>query len=112
MTIDALNAYGADISQGLGRCMNNESFYLRMVEMALRDKNFDALKAAIDSGDAHAGFEAAHALKGSIGNVALTPIFEPVSKLCEILRGEDVLAEGSVELLDQVMSRREEALAL
>ena len=81
MTIDALNAYGADTSQGLQRCMNNESFYLRMVDMALRDKNFDALKAAIDSGDAHAGFEAAHALKGSIGNVALTPIFAPVSEI-------------------------------
>ena len=112
MTIDALNTYGADTSQGLARCMNNEAFYLKMVGMALADKNFDALKAAIESGDAHAGFEAAHALKGSTGNVALTPIFDAVSELCELLRGKDALAEGSVELLDQVMSRREEALAL
>ena len=32
-------------------------------------------------------FEAAHALKGVLGNLALTPMFKPASSLCEALRG-------------------------
>ena len=33
MTIDTLTIYGADTKEGLQRCMNNESFYLRLVKM-------------------------------------------------------------------------------
>ena len=80
MTLDALKHYGANTAEGMGRCLNNESFYLKMVGMALADKNFDRLKEAVDAGDTHAAFAAAHSLKGSIGNVALTPIYEPRSQ--------------------------------
>lgn len=112
MNLDSLKAYGANTNEGLTRCMNNESFYLRMVSMALADKNFDKLKAAVEAEDAHAVFEAVHALKGSIGNVALTPIYEPVCALTELLRGRDDLASGSNELIGQIMEQREKALML
>ena len=112
MTIESLKAYGANTNEGLTRCMNNKSFYLRMVSMALADKNFDKLKAAMEAKDAHAVFEAAHALKGSIGNVALTPIYKPVCALTELMRGKDELASGSKELLGQIMEQREKALML
>ena len=91
LTIDSLKAYGANTDDGLKRCMYNEAFYLRVVDMALADKNFDALEAAVKSEDAHAAFEAAHALKGSIGNVALTPLYEPICELTEFLRGKDAM---------------------
>jgi len=87
LTIDALKAYGADTAQGMARCMNNETFYLRLVHMELMDENFDRLASALSAGDAKAGFEAAHALKGAVGNLALTPIYDPVCALTEKLRG-------------------------
>ena len=87
LTVEKLREYGANIEEGLGRCMNNEGFYLRLVGMALQDKNFDALGKAIEAGDEAAAFEAAHALKGVLGNLALTPLFEPASALTEELRG-------------------------
>ena len=31
LTIDKLNAFGADTQTGLGRCMNNEAFYFRLI---------------------------------------------------------------------------------
>ena len=40
----------------------------------------------LKKGDLTAAFEAAHALKGSNGNLALTPIFAPVSEITELLR--------------------------
>ena len=112
ITLDALKQYGANTAEGLARCLNNESFYLKMVAMALADKNFDKLKTAMDAGDIHAAFSAAHALKGSIGNVALTPIFEPICALTELLRGKDAPVPGAAELAEQIMAAREKALSL
>ena len=88
LTIEALKNYGANTDEGMARCFNNEAFYLRVVGMGLADANFDRLKDAMAAGDATAAFEAAHALKGSIGNLSLTPIYQPVSELTELLRGK------------------------
>ena len=86
MTIDMLTTYGANTKEGLQRCMNNESFYLRLVKMIPGDTNFQKLYDAVDTGDLASAFEAAHAIKGSTGNLALTPIFVPVSEITELLR--------------------------
>ena len=110
-TIDALKAYGANTDEGMARCFNNEAFYLRLVGMGLADANFDKLKAAMDAGDTTAAFEAAHALKGSIGNLSLTPIFEPISALTELLRGKSGPVDGGA-LLQQIMDQLEKARQL
>lgn len=96
LTIDALNAYGANTAEGLTRCFGNEAFYLKLVNMCLADANFDRLKDALAAQDNTKAFEAAHALKGSLGNLSLTPIYEPVSELTERLRGQS----GSVDVDD------------
>ena len=57
-----------------------------MVGMALQDANFEKLKDAIEAGDLDAAFDAAHALKGVMGNVSLTNLFEPVCAMTEDLR--------------------------
>ena len=86
MTIDMLTAYGANTKEGLKRCMNNEEFYLHLVKMIPGDVNFQRLYVAVETGDLAVAFEAAHALKGSTGNLALTPIFAPVCEITELLR--------------------------
>ncbi len=86
MTIADLRKYGADVDSGLERCINNETLYLRLVGMALEDRNFDKLFQAIEDKDLDSAFEAAHAIKGACGNLSLTPIVEPVSTLTEYLR--------------------------
>lgn len=95
LTVDALRAWGANVDEGLGRCMNNEPFYLRMVDMALADPNFDRLDAALAAGDAKAAFDAAHALKGAIGNVSLSPIYDPIVEITEAVRGCSELPDVS-----------------
>ena len=112
LTLETLNAFGANTAEGMERCLNDESFYLEMVAMALADGNFDVLKTAIDNGDARAAFAAAHSLKGAIGNVALTPIYEPVCTLTELLRGKDEPVEGIDVLMENILILREKALSL
>ena len=44
LTVEKLNAFGANTAEGIARCINNEAFYLRMVDMAMSDANFGKLK--------------------------------------------------------------------
>ena len=87
LTVNKLKTFGADVESGLARCMNNEAFYLRLVNKELEDPNFGKLAAAMAAGDAAGAFEAAHAIKGAAGNLSLTPIFAPIAELTELLRG-------------------------
>ncbi len=86
LSIDALKAYGANVQEGLGRCMNNEAFYLRLVKMGAGDANFQKLGDALAAHDLAAAFESAHALKGVMGNLALTPVLLPICEITELLR--------------------------
>ena len=86
ITVDKLREYGADVDAGLGICMNNEEFYLKMVNLMLNDNQVDKLKEAVEAGDLDSAFEAAHALKGVTGNLGLTPIRKPVLEITELLR--------------------------
>ena len=109
ITINELRLFGANTEEGLARCLNNETFYLRLVKMALEDPSFDALKEAMERGDRKAAFERAHALKGSIGNLALTPIYQPVSELTEVLRSEE--GGNGEDLLEEILNQRAKLLA-
>ncbi len=97
LTIEKLNEYGANTAEGLARCFNNEAFYLKLVRMGMTDPGFDRLRDAVESGDAAKAFEACHALKGAMGNLALTPIYEPACALTEQLRGAREMGDVSAQ---------------
>lgn len=84
--LDDLKAYGANVDEGVMRCVNNPEFYLRMVKKAADDPSVADLENAINAGDLDQAFEIAHALKGVLANLALTPLCEPVSEMVELLR--------------------------
>ena len=96
ITIEKLAEFGADTKDGLARCMGMEEFYLKLVSSMVNDDNFDKLDAAIEAGNNKEAFEASHALKGTLGNLSLTPLLEPVAKMTERYRN----AEGPVDVSD------------
>ena len=106
LTIDSLNALGADTAEGVARCVNNEEFYLKMVGMVLQDAGFDQLKDAIEEGDLDTAFERAHALKGVTGNVSLTPLYEPIREMTEQLRARnDIDYSGYLDTIFTELSK-------
>ena len=114
LTVNKLKTYGADVESGLARCMNNEAFYLKMVNMAAEDAGFERLKAAVESKEIPRIFEAAHALKGMLGNLALTPLFQPASEMTELARtGSDAdyasLCDGIFDRLQELQALRDES---
>ena len=89
LSIEGLKALGVDTDDGLGRCLNNEEFYFKLVNMALNDASYDQLKAAVEAGDLDEAFERAHALKGILGNVSLKNLLTPVETITEELRAKN-----------------------
>ncbi len=106
MTLDELKAWGADTAAGLQRCMNNETFFFRLVKMIPGDPNFQKLYDAVAGGDLQAAFEAAHALKGSTGNLSLTPLYAPVCEITELLRAQT--KTDYAPLVGRIRSARDE----
>ena len=106
ITVEALKKYGANVEEGLARCMNNEVLYLKLVGMAADEENFDRLHAALEQKNLKDAFEAAHALKGVIANLAITPLHEKIAEITELLRAETDMDYTALE--EEINSKREE----
>lgn len=110
LSIETMRSWGADVDEALVRCLNNESFYLMLVQKAVQDANFDRLPEAVAAGDLDKAFEAAHALKGVTANLALTRILKPVQEITELLRARTETDYSP--LLKEISEQREGLTAL
>ena len=79
--------YGGDYAATMERFMGNRTLYLKLLDMLFQDPNLQNLGDALDAGDLTAAFEAAHTLKGVVGNMGLTPLYTAACAIVEPLRG-------------------------
>lgn len=79
---------GADVEATLKRFMGNDAIYQKFLGKFPNDPNYANLGTNIESGNFEEAYKCAHALKGVVGNLGLTPIFESVSTLVEELRNK------------------------
>lgn len=110
MTIEQLNAFGANTKEGLARCFGNEALYLKLVNMVCEETNFDKLQTALNTGDLDAAFEAAHALKGVLGNLSLTPMYDICADMTEALRSRT--QTDYAQPLEALLAKKDELTAL
>lgn len=86
ITVEDLRKFGANVDEAMNRCMNNEMLYLKLVNRFLEQNTFPSLKEAIEKGDLEGAFHVAHSLKGVIGNLSLTPLYDVIYNMTELLR--------------------------
>ncbi len=110
MTIDTLRQFGANVDEGLERCMGMEDFYLEMVELGLSDERFNTLGDVLDSGNFDEAFETVHALKGVIGNLALAPLYNTICEITEHLRAKESVDYRA--LYDKLIEQRKQILEM
>lgn len=110
ITIEGLRGFGADVQSGLDRCMGKEDFYLKMVNMGLSDQRFERLGTVLQEKNLDEAFELCHALKGVIGNLALTPMYDVISEMTEKLRARQ--NEDYSPLYAQIKTSRDRLLAM
>lgn len=110
LTIQGLVEYGANVEEGLRRCLNNEAFYIRLVGIAAADAGYDKLAEQVKNGAFEEAFDTAHALKGVLGNLFLTPLYEPVSEITEHLRAKEEM--DYTPLVDTILAQRDRLKAI
>ena len=89
-------AYGADYNSTMARFMGNEAMYVKFLDMLFKDDNLEKLGTALEQQDYEAAFAAAHTLKGVVGNMGLTPLFNAVCAIVESLRKREVPEDYNV----------------
>lgn len=100
-----LEESGADVETTLKRFMGNDAIYQKFLGKFPADPNYANLGTNIESGAFEEAYKCAHALKGVVGNLGLTPIYESVSELVEELRNKaatDVDAARANELWQEI----------
>lgn len=83
-----LEESGADVEATLKRFMGKDELYLKFLGKFPADQNYANLGTNLEAGAYEEAYKCAHALKGVVGNLGLTPIFEKVSALVEELRNK------------------------
>lgn len=79
---------GADVETTLKRFMGNDAIYQKFLGKFPADPNYANLGINIEAGAFEEAYKCAHALKGVVGNLGLTPIYEKVSELVEEMRNK------------------------
>ncbi len=110
-----LEENGADVEATLNRFMGNDAIYQKFLGKFPGDPNYANLGTNIESENYEEAYKCAHALKGVVGNLGLTPIYEAVSTLVEELRNKanaDVDAARANEEWQQIKIVYEKFIAI
>lgn len=106
MVMDKLKEYGIDYDTAMQRCVNNEALYLKLAGKLPNMTEFDSLKQSIADKDLDSAFSYAHALKGIVSNLAITPLEEPIKEMTELLRAkQDIDYSEYINKMDDAYSR-------
>lgn len=84
--INKLKEYGCEIDEAMPRFGNNSEFYCTLLAMVPEDEAFLNLEKALNSKNIKEAFEQAHTLKGVLGNMGLTPMYNKTILIVEPLR--------------------------
>ncbi|MCR4814403.1 MAG: EAL domain-containing protein [Lachnospiraceae bacterium] len=88
---------------GVKRCAGNEAFYLKLVPKALEEGKYTELANQIGEKNFEAAFETAHALKGVLANLSITPLYDVICEITELLRNrQDVDYSALLEKMNAV----------
>lgn len=101
-----LKALGVDIDGGLQRLGGNKALYTRLLNTFVKAIKSQAVDPDFDTADYEDVKEKAHAIKGTSGNLSITPVFEAYTEIMNLLRAEK--PEEAKELLRKVLPVQEE----
>ena len=87
LTIDGLRTFGANVDEGVKRCAGKEDLYLKLVAKIPLDQ-FEKLEQAMEEKNYDQAYECAHALKGVLANLEITPLGEPMTIISDDLKAK------------------------
>lgn len=106
--LDELRALNVDVDDGLKRIMGNEKLYTRLLGSFVKMARTNGVCIEEGSDDYTEAIEKAHALKGTAGNLSLTPIYEGYTEILNLLRGGQPVEAKAV--LEKILPVQEQIL--
>lgn len=83
---DELRGLGVNVDEGLKRIMGNEALYKRLLGSFVKAIREHSLDPDFDATDCTDAIEKTHAIKGTAGNLSITPIYEAYTEIVNELR--------------------------
>ncbi|MCH5256401.1 MAG: hypothetical protein J1D87_03870 [Lachnospiraceae bacterium] len=106
---DELRELGVDVDGGLKRISGNEKLYTKLLGSFVKAINTYNVKPDFDGTDYNEVIEKTHAIKGTSGNLSITPVYEAYTKIVDLLRAGD--PEAARTLLEEVLPIQEKIVA-
>ena len=97
---------GVDVDEGVARFMGRDAMYVKFLKKFFEDGVFAETIAAYERGDLDGVFNGVHTLKGTAGNMSLTPIYDLSCEITEEIRNDRSsaaaeLIKGQIEQMKQ-----------
>ncbi len=84
--LEELKTLGVNVEEGLKRLNNNEKLYRRLLGSFVKAISVNYVGVDFDSADCQSAIEKTHTIKGTAGNLSITPIYEAYSQIVDLLR--------------------------
>lgn len=84
--LEELRSLGVDVDGGIKRVMGNEKLYTKLLGSFVKMLRGSEVPLDFDASDCKETIEKAHAIKGTAGNLSITPIYESYSEILDLLR--------------------------
>ena len=96
--IDELKALGVNVDDALSRFMGNSALYVRMLGKLPKAVNDAPVMVCFEENRLDDAVANAHTLKGVMGNLSVTPLYEGYTKIVNYLRaGQPEPAKAELE---------------
>lgn len=104
--LEELKTLGVDVDDGLKRLNGNEKLYTRLFGSFLKTLNANAVTADFDCSAYEDVTEKAHTLKGTAGNLSVTPLYEGYTQVLGLLRAGK--PEEAKPVLEKILPLQDE----
>uniref|UniRef100_N2BHI6 HPt domain-containing protein n=1 Tax=Eubacterium plexicaudatum ASF492 TaxID=1235802 RepID=N2BHI6_9FIRM len=104
-----LKQLDVDVDGGLKRIGGNEGLYKRLLNTFVKAMKAQQISPDFNTSDYEDVKEKAHAIKGTSGNLSITPVFEAYSQIMDLLRAEK--PEEANEVLKKIIPVQDEIIA-
>lgn len=109
--LDILESLGADYQEIMERFLENEDFYLKLLEKFSKKPDIYEIEAVLDKEDFEGAFRLAHSIKGGSANMGLTYLSEAMVELTDALRNPPYDMEKIRPLYSEAKANFEDTMA-
>lgn len=103
-----LKELGVNVDEGLERLGGNQALYERLLGSFLKTMDAHHVEPDFDTSDLAEAIEKTHAIKGTSGNLSITPVYEAYTEIVALLRADQ--PDQAKEVLEKILPVQEKII--